>query len=252
MNDFDSIAIAKIVIFTIYLPISVYLCFKHGWRLSQGWLYIVILNVANILGSIFQVATINDPASHSLITGRIVLSSIGLGVLVVVLLALIERLFTSANRQGEIIRPLYRRIISLLMLIAMILSIVGGFQTKRENGEIHYSGVSVASMGLMTAVLVFITIEIYHLLKNYQLVPEGERRIFIAAVVSMPFLIVRQAYSCYLVYNDKKDTVGIYLGMAVIPDMAIVLMYQILGLVLARTLPAHSQLRQSEEGVSMK
>lgn len=247
MNSFDSIAITKVVLFSFYLPIAVYLCFKHGWSLNDGWVYLVILAVANFLGSFFLLASINNPSNQALIRGWTVLNSVGLGMLLVVLLGLLERIFSSINRDRDVVvKPLYRRLIDTLMLVAMITSIVGGFETKRTDDSIKYSATSDASMGLMIAVVSFLCVEIYYLVRKIGLVPQGERRTFAAIIVALPFLIVRLAYSCLLTFGDRLETFDIYLGMCVISEMIVVLICEVVGFALSKAAPPHKRLTDDE------
>ncbi|KAI9167457.1 transmembrane protein [Paramyrothecium foliicola] len=254
LSNFESTAIAQIVLFTTFLFIAIYLCTKHGFSLDFGWIYLLLLSVARLIGCSLRLALMVNPSNLPLTIGSQTLESVGLGMLILVLLGLVARIFDSINRHGQVlVKPAYQRTIDILMFVSMILSIVGGTETKRDGDTIEYSTASDASMGLMIAVVVFLCFEVYYLVQKLGLVAPGERRIFIAVVVSLPAVIVRLAYSCILTFGNRKETFGIYLGMSVIPEIGVVQLCEIVGLTLAKAMPIiknanHHELQSQSSG----
>ncbi|KAH7143956.1 hypothetical protein EDB81DRAFT_512302 [Dactylonectria macrodidyma] len=242
LDTYDRIAIAEIVFYSFFLISGIFLCFKHGLKRSSGWRFLVILALARLIGSSMLLATINDPSNVSLYVGWMTLNGVGFGPLILMLLGLVSRLFDSINRDGrEILKPLYQRMISLLMLVAMVLLIIGGtngdYTIVNGTPKITYPVESRVGAGLMITVLVFLVIETLLAVRYKSFVAEGERRILIAVLTSLPFVIVRLAYTCVLILGGKSQSVWFYLGGGVIMEMMVVVICQTVGFTLQQVPP---------------
>lgn len=242
LDTYDRIAIAEIVVYAFFLIGGVFLCFKHGLKRSSGWRFLVILALARLIGSAMLLATINDPTNESLYIGWMTLNGVGFGPLILMLLGLLGRLFESINREGrEIVKPVYQRLISLLMLVAMILLIVGGTQADYTivNGtpKITYTPESRAGAALMIVVLGFLVIETLLVIRNQGYIAEGEHRILIAVLASLPFVIVRLIYTCVLILGNKSQSVWFYLAGGVIMEIMVVLICEAVGFTLQKVPP---------------
>jgi hypothetical protein len=241
-NKYDSMSVARIVYFAHTLILGVYICFRHGFSVELGWVYIAFLSVARVIGSSFQLALLSDPSNSDLLIGIRVLENAGLGMLILIILGLVARIFHSINRNGNVVvKPLYQRLIHMLMLVSLILTIVGGTQIEYDSNKIEYSTTSDASMGLMIAVVVFVCAEVYYLLPHLGLVSPGERRIFIAVTASLPAVAVRLAYACVLVFGNRRGSFGLYVGTALVPEMVVVLFCGIVGVLLANVPPLSNE-----------
>ncbi|KPM36818.1 hypothetical protein AK830_g9745 [Neonectria ditissima] len=242
LNTYDRIAIAEIVVYALFLIGGVFLCFKHGLKRSSGWRFLVILALARLIGSAMLLATINDPTNESLYIGWMTLNGVGFGPLILMLLGLLDRLFESINRQGpQIVKPLYQRTISLLMLVAMVLLVVGGTNADYTivNGtpKISYPVESRVGAGLMIAVLVCLIIETVLVVRNQGFIAQGEHRILIAVIASLPFVVVRLIYTCVLILGNKSQGVWFYLAAGVIMEMVVVFICEAVGFTLQKVPP---------------
>ncbi|KAF7537260.1 hypothetical protein G7Z17_g12891 [Cylindrodendrum hubeiense] len=251
LDTYDRIAIAEIIIYSFFLVGGAFLCFKHGLSRSSGWRFLVILALARLIGSAMLLATINDPTNISLYIGWMTLNGVGFGPLILMLLGLLDRLFGSINREGrELVKPLYQRMITLLMLVAMILLIVGGTQADYTivNGspKINYTTESKAGAALMIVVLGFLVIEAALVVKNQGYIAEGEHRILIAVLASLPFVIVRLIYTCVLILGNKSQTVWFYLGGGVIMEIMVVLICEAVGFTLQKVTPTTKALETEQ------
>ncbi|GJN66594.1 transmembrane protein [Purpureocillium lilacinum] len=243
LDTYDHIAIASLAIYSFFLIGAVYLCIKHGFKRSSGWRFLIILALARIIGDALRLATISDPTNESLYIGWMTLNGLGLGPLILVLLGLLDRVFDSINRQGHVVvKPMYQRILNLLMLVGIILLIVGGTQSDFHVGadgqpKIDYSAASKAGTGIFVAATALLCLETLLAFQNQGYVSEGEHRIILGVVASLPFVIVRLAYSCLLVFGGKTSTVWLYLGLLVIMEMVVVLICEVLGFTLDKAPP---------------
>lgn len=246
LTDYDRIAIAEIAIYPFFLIGGIYLSLKHGFTKSSGWRFLIILSLARLIGASLLLATINNPNNQSLYVGYLVLNGVGFGPLVLMVLGLINRLFDSVNRQGSVVvKPRYLHAVSLLMLIAMILLVYGGTQanysTVDGNPKIQYTTESQVGAGLMIAVVALLLVEVVLVSRNHKYISAGERRILIAVVASLPFIIVRLAYTCDLILGQKSQDVWFYLGGGVIMEIFVCLICQVTGLTLAKVPPPMSK-----------
>lgn len=243
IDTYDQIAMAEIVLYAIFLIGGIYLMTKHGWRSGSYWRYVVVFSLARLIGSGMRVASINDATNVDLYIGWLTTNSVALGPLVLILLGLSSRLFDSINRQGHVVvKPIFQRLIELLMLVAMILSIVGGADADYELGgsgqpKVKYPTLSRVGMALMIVVLVLVIIQFFMLFKKQGLVSQGEHRIFIAIGISIPFVAVRLIYSSIRIYGGTGRSVWLYLGMSVIMELVVVSICEAVGFSLEKAAP---------------
>ncbi|KAM4068130.1 hypothetical protein HRG_009588 [Hirsutella rhossiliensis] len=243
LDAYDDIAIATIVIYAVFLAGAVALCFKHGLARSSGWRFLIILALARLIGSAFRLATVSAPADAGLYVGWLTLNGLGLAPLILMLLGLLGRVFDSTNRSGhDVVKPAHRRLVEILMLVAIILVIVGGTQSAVtvQGGvpKIAYSSTSKAGTAIMVAVLALLCLELLLAFRKRGHVARGERRIIVGVGLSIPFVIVRLVYSCLVVFGGVSSNVWLYLGMLVIMEMIVVIICQVLGFSLDKAPPA--------------
>lgn len=251
LETYDEIAIAEIAIYGIFIFPAAYLCYKHGLARSSGWRFLLILCLIRIIGSGMRLGTINDPTNTNLYIGWQVLNGLGLGPLILMLLGLLSRVFESINRHRMVVKPMFERLVTVLMLVAMILLIVGGTQSSYSmNGgkpKIEYSGLSKGGIGVMIAVLAFVVLESVMALIHQGYIAQGEHRILIAVFASLPFVIVRLAYACVLVLGNLSGSAWLYLGAGVIMEMVVLIICEIVGLTLAKAPPKTPRVEREVE-----
>ncbi|RGP63085.1 hypothetical protein FLONG3_10026 [Fusarium longipes] len=233
----DDIAIAEIVVYTFILFGALFLCKTHGFSRNGGWFYIIILSLARLIGSSMLLATINDPDNTNLYIGWIVLNGLGLGPLILILLGLLDRLFNTIKSQGGPgVKTLHQRAIHLLMLVALILISVGGasssYTLDGASPTIKYSTESKIGVSLMIVVLVLVIGEFFLALRSRSYIVDGEQRILVAVGASLPFVIVRLAYTCALILGDRKQDVWVYLGAGIIMEMIVAIICEAIGFTL--------------------
>ena len=237
IDTHDEIAIAEIVVYTFLLFGALFLCRTHGFSRNAGWFYICILSLARLIGSSMLLATIHDPDNTNLYIGWIVLNGLGLGPLILILLGLLDRLFNTIKSQGGTgVNALYQRAVHLLMLAAIILISVGGassnYTLDGASPTIKYSTESKIGVSLMIVVLVLVVGQFLLALRNQSYIVDGEHRILIAVGASLPFVIVRLAYTCTLILGGHKQDVWIYLGAGILMEMIVAIICEAVGFTL--------------------
>ncbi|EGX90813.1 hypothetical protein CCM_07233 [Cordyceps militaris CM01] len=242
-DTYDGLAVAQIVLYTFFLVGAVILCLKHGFLKSAGWRYLLALALVRIVGSALRLATISAPTDENLYIGWLVLTGLGLGPLILMLLGLLSRTFESMRRNGhDIVKPIFHRAVQTLMLVAMILLIVGGFSATFTIGaggapQVSYAVTSRVGSGLMIVVFVLLCLETLLAVVNQGYVAQGEHRVVFAVIACLPFVLVRLVYSELLVFAHVRSTAWLMLAMEVAMEVIVVLICEILGFALARAPP---------------
>ena len=83
----DGVAVIQLVFFSIYLCLGFLLCWRHGFRRSDGWVILITFSTLRILGASFQLASINPP-NDSMYGGALICEGIGLAPLTLLNLGL--------------------------------------------------------------------------------------------------------------------------------------------------------------------
>lgn len=241
-DTYDGISAAEVGIYSIFLFGSIYLCIKHGFAKSAGWRALLVLSLLRLVGGGMRLATVSmDQDLHNttlinLYIGWSVCNSLGLGPLVLMLLGLLSRAFESMNRNGHpIIKPMYHRLIQILMLVGMILLITGATQTNYPldgSTKIDYPQITRIGLALMLIVVGLLCLEAAVAVMNRRYVASGEHRLILVIVLSLPFVIARAAYSAVRIYGHVRSSAYLSLGMSVIMEIIVVTMCQILGFLL--------------------
>jgi hypothetical protein len=86
----DGVAIIQLVAFTTSLAFAFVLCWRHGFRRSEGWVILLTFSTLRILGASFQLASITHP-TDSVYGGALICQGIGLAPLTLLNLGLFVR-----------------------------------------------------------------------------------------------------------------------------------------------------------------
>jgi len=89
----------SVVELIVYIPaalLSIFICSRHGFTRSSGWIYTLILCVVRIAGAICQLLTYHDTSS-GLIQATLIIDSIGLSPLLFATLGMLSRLWVHFN-----------------------------------------------------------------------------------------------------------------------------------------------------------
>lgn len=86
----DGVAVIQLFFFIIYLAFGFVICWRHGFRRSEGWVILVTFSILRILGASFQLASINNP-TRSIYGGALICEGIGLAPLTLLNIGLFVR-----------------------------------------------------------------------------------------------------------------------------------------------------------------
>ena len=102
----DGVAVVQLLFFTIYLSLGFVLCWRHGFRRSEGWVILVTFSTLRVLAACFQLASIKHP-TNSVYGGALICQGIGLAPLTLLNLGLFVRVLVclllggTASRTGK-------------------------------------------------------------------------------------------------------------------------------------------------------
>jgi hypothetical protein len=263
LSELNKISIAIVVFYAPALLVAIWLSVKHGFGRSAGWLYLILLSLIRLIGAALQLATINDPTNIGLYVGAATLQSVALSPLILCGLGLISRVVESIRHHvNALVTPRNIKMVQLLVGVGLILMIVGGAQLANTIGHLQGSSssqpsagtsytlptLSLVGLGLTIggfALLVLVTVATGFQIRNAD---HGEKRLALAVALSIPFITVRIIYAGLGIYGSNPDfkTFGgsphyadYFLGMAVVMEMAVVIIFAAVGVTLHKLPKEH-------------
>lgn len=233
----DTIAVVELVFYIPFSFVSAFVCFRHGFSRSSGWLYTLILCLIRVIGGILQFVSHNDH-STGLLQTIMILDSVGLSPLLLATLGLLSRFVDFVNAAST---PRFTtrhfRVLQLVLFLGMILAITGGTHLSvGANGS--YTVPTTSKVGYILYIIGYLGIALLFLLSVHQTsaIPSKERRVPLAIALALPFILVRLIYSALSVFlhNDLFSIVSgssaVRFGMAIIEEFIVVALYVLLGL----------------------
>ncbi|OQD71606.1 hypothetical protein PENPOL_c001G00355 [Penicillium polonicum] len=232
------ISILEIIVYSPTLFLALWMAFNHGFGKSSGWFFFILFCLVRIVGSGCYLATIHYPSNVNLYIAWAVCTSLGLSPLILACIGLLSRANDSIMRKTA--KPLPRiifRVITLISLVAVILSIVGAttnsnigqglVNTESKVGLVLYLVTWIGVFGLFLLVL-----------QRNQSIEDGEHRLLLAVGISLPLILIRLVYSFIYSFGHKSEfnmvsgDVTIQLVMAVLEEIVVVFVCLGIGLTL--------------------
>lgn len=189
--------ILDIVILVYYTPallLALYAALKHGFDRQAGWLNLILLGLFRLVGSSLGLAGIYSPSS-GVIAASLILSSMGTVSLIGALLGLVGRV--NQHMEKQTIPPRTTRFMQLAIIAAIVLAIIGGTKTTSSDPSTQNSGHDLTKAAVVILLIVFIiaaSLSLYTFAMK-QFVLSSEMRLLYAAVLSLPFIMVRVIYA---------------------------------------------------------
>lgn len=94
ITDREGLWIGTLIFYLPALFIASYLAFKHGFGRQAGWLLLILLSLARMVGSICEIVSVSSP-SKGVETAFEISSSVGLSSLILAMLALLKRVYVN-------------------------------------------------------------------------------------------------------------------------------------------------------------
>ena len=135
------------------------------------------------------------------------------------------------------------RLAEILITVGLILSIIGGVDAGTQYGKTgtyRPQTLSQVGLGLMIAAFALLILTTLTLSKSIHNAERSERRILLAVVASLPFLLVRTIYSALAVFANARKfrllggDVTTLLCVALLQEAIVVVLYEGIGLTLKK------------------
>ncbi|KAJ5771110.1 uncharacterized protein N7511_003161 [Penicillium nucicola] len=232
------ISILEIIVYSPTLLLALWMAFHHGFKKSSGWYFFVVFSLARIIGAACYLATISAPSNINLYITWAVCTSLGISPLILACIGLLSRANDSIMRKtAKPLSPMLFRGVSLISLVALIVSIVG----NTENSDITHGMINTETqVALVLFLVTWIGACILLLLiaSRSSSIEDGEHRLLLAVGISLPLILVRLIYSFIYAFGHKTQfsmlsgNVTIQLVMTVLEEIVIVLVCLGIGLTL--------------------
>jgi hypothetical protein len=208
LNPKGDLSAAELAFFSPALLIGVYIIVRHGFSRRLGWLYIVLLSILRIIGAscTLYMETNNDYTASLLETAAIT-SAVGTTPLLLALMGFLERINQSMDQEG--LSPTVVRPIQLLAVVGLVLAIVGGtYEAPPTTANQLKAGrdlMEAASIIFLCIYLALAAIAVYTQFR-IRWVVTTERRLLLAGLLSLPFLLVRMIYTVCAGFSKPGST----------------------------------------------
>ncbi|KAJ5624338.1 hypothetical protein N7510_000647 [Penicillium lagena] len=227
----DGIAILQLIVFPVILVAAIFIWNRTGWRVgSKIWRYGVTLSLIRIAGSICSLLTISNNA-YNIEVAVAVCELIGLAPLLLTFVGLLRQIDTE-----ERMHPKGLKVLAIVCIIGLILGIAGVSSANDDKSGYHPDSIVKASMGIFLAVFVIYNVMTAWLyLKLGSSIKVFQKKLFLAIVLSFPFMLVRLVYAAISDYADIQGfgldgNPTIYLCMDVLEEIIVMGLVMALGL----------------------
>ncbi|KFY57235.1 hypothetical protein V496_06509 [Pseudogymnoascus sp. VKM F-4515 (FW-2607)] len=263
--------VIAIIELCVYIPIfflAAIVVFRHGFRKQLGWIYLVIFCGVRCAGAGFRLASEANPDNETDQEWSFILQSVGLSPLLMATLGLLKRItdevsltvpsnspgfmdLLAISKVGNIItkrataisrRSRIIQIAQLPTMIALILCIVGGTDEASSDASSRSEGPKYFKIGIAIFVVIYVLLVALTLItaRDVHRALAGERRVYVAVAVALPFIAVRLLYSILAVFTSFKafssidGNTAVELCMALLEEFVVVLMYTAVGLTISK------------------
>lgn len=159
--------------------------------------------------------------------------------------SLLSRIQANINQTYQtLVTARHIQLAEILNTVGIILSIIGGVNSGNDYGKTgRYEPQTLSKVGLALFIASFVAILAFTALLSMSVshAEAGEKRILLAVAASLPLLLVRLVYaSAYTFGNSRRfsaltGSVTLLLCVALLEEMAIVVLYEGVGLTLRKS-----------------
>ncbi|KAJ5925973.1 hypothetical protein N7454_007483 [Penicillium verhagenii] len=246
----DGVAVIQLFFFTIYLALGVVLCWRHGFRRSDGWILVVTLSILRLLGASFQLATIHTQNTTTY-GGALICQGIGLAPLILLNLGMFIRM----NMYFKKLHRLVFTAISVIAIVAIALAIYGGTESA-ESATLGSNTMLKVSVILFVVCYAMFWGLFFYFIGHRKALPAPEQKMFLCLPLCAPFMIARLLYSILGDYVPSlrsqfsvlDGNVTAFLCMAVLEEIIVVAVYVFFGMGLEKLSPEMKGTKRRNDG----
>ncbi|GAM83349.1 hypothetical protein ANO11243_013360 [Dothideomycetidae sp. 11243] len=241
--------IIELIFYVPVLFVAGYVCLKHGFQRSAGYLFLVILALLRLIGASTGIASAHNPDNTDLLTTTIICSSVGLSPLLLTLIGFTQRIHNNASGNPPI-PPRFLRLVSIPIIAALILSIVAGtdsFSSKPSDRSTAHTYAKAASLLYLVSLVLIAGILALTLATRARL-QKTDTKLLYAGLVALPFLAIRVLFSIltafdykdsatFSVITDTTRAVVVQAIMSVLMEFIVVVVYLVAAIATPRLAP---------------
>ncbi|CAG7926800.1 unnamed protein product [Penicillium olsonii] len=222
----NGIAILQLIVFPFILVASIFIWRRTGLKVgSRIWRYPFTLSLLRIAGSICSLLTISNKSKRIYIA-EAVCELIGIAPLLLTYIGVLRQIDID-----EDIPPRSSRLITLITFIGLILGIAG--VSTADDGN-YKNGLTKGAMGIFLAVFVIYVLMAGWLWIRIYGMKRFQKKLYLAIVLSLPFVLVRLVYSAIGDYTEisRFQLFGdntVYLCMSVLEEIVAMVITMVLG-----------------------
>ncbi|KAL2068511.1 hypothetical protein VTL71DRAFT_14848 [Oculimacula yallundae] len=244
---FTSTNILSVVSIIFYSPISlfsVFLCTRHGFSPNKGFIFLIFFSLIRISGSAVNLASTHaSPRQAGIMnTAALVLSFTGLSPLLLATLGLVYHVrFGMVKIYPTTLKPVHLVLLRVPVMAGLVLCDEGAIEYGARVGA---TGDYIVPITSKVGVVVFMVVSVATgaiialLFRFRHRLDESDQYVLYAVAASMPFVFARVIYGFLGAYTPDtefgffKESVLLMGCMSALPEMIVVIIYTILGIVL--------------------
>ena len=139
------------------------------------------------------------------------------------------------QRSSAYLTTIHFRAIQTLITVGLILSIVGGSSSTSSTGV--YKVQTTSKVGIVLFIVAYVALALITVFSTFKLscAETGEKRLVLAVILALPFILVRLAYSGLAALGHNRDfnlidgSVVLVVVMSVLMEFAVVFIYLLVG-----------------------
>jgi len=224
LTSLESLEVVSIILALIFLFLSIMNIVYHR---DTAWIFIAIFCLFKTVGSAMTLnLNLHPSKSVGLIVAAKIFSSIALSPLLAAAIAFTTTATRAPTEPPRIMRALLL-VAHILVTIAPALGTIGGVKSAPKNGvppdPKKYETFTHASALVFLATWIVLSVAVALLLALNTGLRGGARRLVTALAVSLPFLLVRVAFSIITAFRVKAATkVGTQAVMGLLMEVTVV------------------------------
>ena len=247
LNSTADLAIAEITFFGLALVLTLLVVVRHGFSRKTGWILLSILCLLRLIGgsATLFIQTHPMPPSKDLLELATITSAIGTAPLLMALAGVLGILHNGMKSAAKNVGDLQFRIIHVVSVVALVLAIIGGIFHLNDNTAKQSTGESLTKTASVMFLAVFAALAAISILTALRKVYvwTSERKLLIACLAVLPFLLVRVIYAVLVAFCTSPSSifyfanVDIYVSafMQFLTEAMVILIFTSAGLLVPKT-----------------
>ncbi|PVH78067.1 hypothetical protein DL98DRAFT_366263, partial [Cadophora sp. DSE1049] len=244
---FTNLNILSVVTIAFYSPatlLSIFLCLRHSFSPNTGFIFLILFSVIRISGAALNLASIHSSPMQAgiLNTTALVLSFTGVSPLLLAALGLVYRVrFGMVKIYPTAIKPVYLVLLRIPVMAALVLCDEGAIEYGARIGATGISKIPITSkIGVVLFLVVSIATAIVTalLFRVRFRFDDSDQYVLYAVAASLPFIFARVIYGFLGAWAPDpnfaffKGSVLLQGCVSILPEMIVMIIYSILGIVL--------------------